>query len=78
MIHGADGAIAYAGTNARANDYLVRHVRKPGDIWLHAKGMRGAHVLLRISPGNVLTADHLDWAAGIAAQRSESRRGRKG
>jgi predicted ribosome quality control (RQC) complex YloA/Tae2 family protein len=72
MIHGADGAIAYAGTNARANDYLVRHVRKPGDIWLHAKGMRGAHVLLRISPGNVLTADHLDWAAGIAAQRSEA------
>ncbi len=72
IIHGSDGAVAYAGSNARANDYLVRHVRKPGDIWFHVKSMRGSHVLLRIPPGNVLTRDHLNWAAGIAARRSEA------
>ena len=45
-LTGPDGAVAYVGLSSSANDYLVRRLRRPGDIWLHAKGVRGAHVLL--------------------------------
>lgn len=73
IIHGADGAILFAGKSAQGNEYLVRHLRKPGDIWLHARGVKGAHVLLRVLPGKALTAGLLNWAASIAAQRSQAK-----
>jgi predicted ribosome quality control (RQC) complex YloA/Tae2 family protein len=52
---------------------MIRRIKRPGDIWFHAKNVRGAHVLLRTPNRSELTADVLLWAARIAAQRSGGR-----
>jgi predicted ribosome quality control (RQC) complex YloA/Tae2 family protein len=71
-LTGPDGAVAYVGLSSSANDYLVRRLRRPGDIWLHAKGVRGAHVLLRPAAGKPITDEALNWAASLAAIHSEA------
>ncbi|HHW18146.1 MAG TPA: fibronectin/fibrinogen-binding protein [Firmicutes bacterium] len=68
-----EGYHVYVGRNARENDYLVTHVKRPGDIWLHAKGVKGAHVLLRPLSGNKVTPEAILYAAKIAAQNSEAK-----
>ncbi len=35
------------GRNSRANDGLTMHHASPNDIWLHARDLAGAHVVLR-------------------------------
>lgn len=34
------------GTNAEANDYLLRRLGKPNDLWFHVRGANSAHALL--------------------------------
>lgn len=77
IISEPGGFKIFVGNNARENDYLVRHVRKPGDIWLHAKGVKGAHILLRPPTGGTITDEMLLRAAKIAAERSEARNSSK-
>ena len=57
----------YIGKNAQGNDYIVRRIKRPGDIWFHAKNLRGAHVLLRTAGRGDVTPEVLLWAARIAA-----------
>ena len=71
-LQGPGETVAYVGLSSAGNDYLIRHLRKPGDIWLHAKGVKGAHVLLRPAPGREITQDALRWAATLAAAHSEA------
>ncbi|MHB9035458.1 MAG: Rqc2 family fibronectin-binding protein [Armatimonadota bacterium] len=62
------------GENSKANDYLTQRVARPNDIWLHARSITGAHVVIR-------TAGHtgsvprpvLMQAARIAAQNSDAK-----
>ena len=57
------------GRNNRQNDELTHKVARPTDVWLHARGVPGAHVLLRRpndEPGDVPAAD-LQFAADLAA-----------
>ena len=63
----------FVGAGARQNDYLVTRLRKPGDVWLHAKGVKGAHVLARPSAGQALPEEALLSAALLAARRSDAR-----
>lgn len=72
IIHGPGGAVLYVGRSAQGNDYLVRHVRKSGDIWFHARGVKGAHVLLRLPSGTTVTTETMNWAATTAARHSEA------
>lgn len=74
-IEGRNGTVYLVGGNARQNDYLITKLRKPGDIWLHVKNARGAHVLLR--PGDAFTDEDILLGARIAAERSEARTGSK-
>lgn len=56
------------GRNAEENEHLLRVLSQPEDIWLHARGVAGAHVLLRTQghpervPPQVLEAA-ARWAA---------------
>lgn len=75
VIEGRNGTVYLVGGNARKNDYLITKIRKPGDIWLHVKNAKGAHVLLR--PGETLTEEDIIIGARIAAERSEARTGSK-
>ncbi len=46
-----DGWTIYMGRNRIENDQLLRHVAQPNDIWLHALGQSGSHVLIKMSSG---------------------------
>lgn len=70
ILSSGEGTL-YIGKNAQGNDYIVRRIKRPGDIWFHAKNLRGAHVLLRTPYRGDVTPETLLWAARIAAQRSD-------
>jgi len=62
------------GRNARANDELTFGVGRPKDLWLHAQGATGSHVLVQVPddqdtpPPTVVTR-----AAELAAWHSKAR-----
>lgn len=43
----SDGIEVYVGKNARNNDELTGGFARPNDIWLHARGTSGSHVVMR-------------------------------
>ncbi|HHV63305.1 MAG TPA: fibronectin/fibrinogen-binding protein [Firmicutes bacterium] len=68
-----DGYEILVGRNNRENDFLTMKHAAPDDIWLHAKGIPGAHVIIRVDEkGNVSERALLD-AAGLAAYFSKGR-----
>jgi predicted ribosome quality control (RQC) complex YloA/Tae2 family protein len=44
-----DGATLFYGLSAKGNRYLTFKVAKAGDLWFHAQGIPGAHVILRFA-----------------------------
>lgn len=62
------------GENAAANDYLTQRVARPNDVWLHARAITGAHVIIRTAghSGNVPKNVLLE-AATIAARNSDAK-----
>lgn len=72
-VEGPGGSTFFAGDNARQNDYLVTRLKKPGDLWLHARSQRGAHVLVRPPAGQPVSDEALLAAARLAAQKSGAR-----
>ncbi|AGE53427.1 hypothetical protein ATCVGM07011_139L [Acanthocystis turfacea Chlorella virus GM0701.1] len=64
-----NGFFIVAGTNARENDTLTTTGR-PGDLWFHASGVPGSHVLVK-NAVNVDT-DTIKFTAGIAARMSKA------
>lgn len=67
----ASGTLLIAGTNAAENDHITFELSKPSDLWFHAKGVPGAHVLLR---GGNITQHDMQEAANAAASRSAARK----
>ncbi len=69
-----EGWEIYWGENATSNDYLTTRWAVANDIWLHARAVRGAHVVVR-GPGGLdrLPQAVLQRAAEIAAAHSEAR-----
>ncbi len=65
------GRVILVGRNSRQNDRLTFHTARPDDWWLHARGVPGAHVILR-ADGPVAEAD-LRRAAELAAYYSAGR-----
>jgi predicted ribosome quality control (RQC) complex YloA/Tae2 family protein len=39
--------IVWVGRNNKENDHLTHHLAKAGDLWFHAQGVPGSHVILR-------------------------------
>ena len=68
----SSGLEIIVGRNDGENDELVRWARK-NDIWLHAQGVGGSHVVLR--PPGKQNPDHksLELAAAIAAYYSKAK-----
>src|SRR5207302_8313197 len=60
------------GRSGRGNDALLGPDSHPDDVWLHARGMPGAHVLVR-SRGRVVPEPVLRRAASLAAAHSQAR-----
>jgi predicted ribosome quality control (RQC) complex YloA/Tae2 family protein len=67
-----DGAMVWVGKNAVQNAHLTFSRASTDDLWLHARGVPGAHVIIPTAQGLPSEAD-VFWAAGIAAHYSRGR-----
>ncbi len=70
----APGYELWVGRNAKESETLTLRYARPFDVWLHARGVRGAHAVLRL-PGRQAepSALLLEKAAAIAAWYSKAR-----
>ena len=63
-----------AGKNSRNNDVLTLRNARPDDLWFHARGCSGSHVILRVaSAAGVPGKRAKEQAAAIAAYYSRMR-----
>jgi predicted ribosome quality control (RQC) complex YloA/Tae2 family protein len=68
-----DGSSVLVGRGAADNDRLTLRVARPHDLWLHARGVTGAHVIVRLTKGQSCSAEALVDAATLAAHFSDLR-----
>jgi predicted ribosome quality control (RQC) complex YloA/Tae2 family protein len=61
------------GKSAAGNDHLTMKLARPDDLWLHAEGMPGSHVLVRNPNAGIVPPDVLVKAAALAAFHSKGR-----
>lgn len=61
------------GRGARDNDQLTGRIARPHDLWLHARGVHGAHVIVVIEKGRQVDPGLLVDAATLAAHHSDAR-----
>lgn len=69
-----EGFEILVGKSARDNDELSIRVAKPHDLWLHAAGHAGSHVVVR-NPDRLdrLPREVVETAAALAAWHSQAR-----
>ena len=67
------GLDIWVGRGAKSNDQLTFRESAPNDVWLHARGAAGAHVVLRWNQDERPPASDLEEAAQIAAWHSRAR-----
>ena len=67
-----DGFEILIGTSAGANEAITFRVARGDDVWLHARGTPGAHVVVRAA-GRPVPAAVLERAAALAAAFSAAR-----
>jgi predicted ribosome quality control (RQC) complex YloA/Tae2 family protein len=65
------------GKSASGNDYVTTKLARPDDLWLHAEGMPGSHVLVRNPGRSEIPQDVLMKAAALAAFYSRGRKAAK-
>lgn len=68
-----DGTPILVGRGAADNDRLTLRVAKPHHLWLHARGVTGAHVVVPLAKGKSCAAETLVDAATLAAHFSDLR-----
>jgi predicted ribosome quality control (RQC) complex YloA/Tae2 family protein len=62
-----------AGKSAADNDALTLRVARGNDVWLHARGIPGSHVVVRLDKGKAPDQETLLDAAHLAAWFSDAR-----
>ena len=72
-----DGFEILVGKGARENDQLTFRVAEPNDLWLHASGYAGSHVVVR-NPDRLdaVPREVVETAAQLAAYHSKAREAR--
>lgn len=74
----ADGVPIYVGRNARENEELTFKFAHSDDIWLHAQGTPGSHVVVRLEKGANPPPETLRDAATLALLYSDLKKSGKG
>ena len=69
----AGGHEIRVGRGAKDNDALTTKHARPHDLWLHAKGVPGAHVVVPLAKGESCPPDVLVDAATLAVHHSDAR-----
>ena len=73
-----DGLPIFVGRNARENDALTFGLAKSDDLWLHARGVPGSHVIVRLGKGTEPPFETLRDAASLALCYSDLKKSSKG
>ena len=68
----SNGLTLLVGKNSRQNEEVTFRQASPNDLWLHARGVPGAHVIVK-SGGRPVPDPVLREAAALAAYYSQSR-----
>jgi predicted ribosome quality control (RQC) complex YloA/Tae2 family protein len=71
-IQSRDGFTLLIGKNSRQNEEVTFHQASANDIWLHARGVPGAHVIIKAA-GREIPHSTIEQAAGLAAYYSQAR-----
>ena len=74
----SDGLPIYVGRNAQENDELTFAVARSDDLWLHAQGAPGSHVIVRLDKGLDPPIDTLRDAATLALLYSDLKKSGQG
>jgi len=67
-----NGFTVYIGRNAEMNDVLTTEIAEPNDIWLHASGVPGSHVVIKVEDEKPSKQTIIE-VAKIAAQNSKGK-----
>ncbi len=67
------GHVILVGRNNVGNDRIVRELAAPDDLWLHAQGIPGSHVLVKKPSGAEVPAEVIEEAARLAVLHSKAR-----
>lgn len=67
-----DGFTVYIGRNAEMNDILTTKIAEPNDIWMHASGFPGSHVVIKVE-GEKPTRATIKEVAKLAAKNSRGK-----
>lgn len=67
-----DGFVVMVGRNSKQNHALVTEKSAPQDLWLHARGVPGSHVIIR-NDGRPIPESVIERAAALAAYYSAGR-----
>lgn len=65
-----NGFAVYIGKSAAMNDILTTRIAQPNDIWFHASGVPGSHVVIRVE-GIIPSKETIKEVAKLAAQNSK-------
>ena len=74
----SDGYPIFVGRNARENDELTFGLARSEDLWLHARGIPGSHVVVRLEKGSEPPPETLRDAATLALLYSDLKKSGKG
>jgi predicted ribosome quality control (RQC) complex YloA/Tae2 family protein len=69
----AEGYTILVGRNSRQNEHVTFDLAGSDDLWLHARGWPGSHVVIR-SGGRPVSQETVAQAAGLAAFYSKAQR----
>lgn len=67
-IKSSDGLTIIVGRNKIENDVLISKLTQPHDVWLHAQGLEGAHVVIKTQNKKDPPSTTLKEAAQVAAR----------
>lgn len=71
-VQSRNGFTILIGKNSRQNEEVTFHQATSNDIWLHARGVPGAHVIIKAA-GRDIPHSTIEEAASLAAYYSQAR-----
>ena len=72
-LRAPDGSRVLVGRSPAENADLTFRVANPGDLWFHARGTPGAHVVLQRDDRRTPSQRDVEFAASLAAAHSKAR-----
>ena len=69
----ASGLDVFVGRHNRGNETVSHSLSKDGDVWFHARGVPGAHVVLKLPAGREAQDADMQFCADLAAFFSRER-----